>query len=176
MLTTERKQHIQGIVEEIYAKSCSNYSFEDFARENRIYRIRDMDIGPARDTIPALLFPISGGYALALNEQNSLEEKMNNLGHEIGHVLLDHYENVKVKKNVILNITMKFDPGSVEDTEANYFQELFYDRFSESDWIDMEKLKDFRIYKNKLQEFWHSDNRFAMALKSVVWHLRNLDV
>lgn len=147
VLTEERKKYIEGIVEDIDYKSRNGYSFEDFARENRIYRIREYDFGPIKDFYSAISLGVSDGYAIIMNEllyQEPRENGIKILGHEIGHIVLDHVpiSHITIEEPVT-DVTISEDP--YQEAEADYFNELWHDKFSGNGWIDLEKIRDFTI-------------------------------
>ncbi len=172
-MLAEKKQRIENIISDIYKKTSDSYTFEDFARDNRIYRIRDDDSGILEDVDGITIF-INGGYAIVLNSKLSPDKRLRTLGHEIGHVVLNHVLNSEL---VTYDGSRRYNGiGETPENneEANYFEELWYDRFSGSDWIDMENLRDFTIYKNRIQKFWYSEHWAAMAVKSIVGYLRQI--
>jgi len=143
-LTRERKQEIQEIVDKIYDKSCNGYSFDDFAIENRIERIREYDFGSDGAQV-ALTFRFNDGYAIVISKETPLEERTELYGHEFGHVCLGHVEPMDFKVDNAIEIGEIKGDSPEERAEADYFKEQFCKRFSHNGWLDLEKLKDFRM-------------------------------
>jgi len=144
-LSEKRKQHIEYIVNEVYQKSCNEYSFEDFAREYKIHRIKESDFGDLTYEFSSVSLNINGEYAIIINDKLKTEERKEIMGHELGHILLGHVKQMNVNADMPVKSGM-IEPDTPEEfTEANYFKQLWCDRFSNSGWINYEKIKDLKI-------------------------------